>query len=115
MDDDIFNLLEDSLSESEEIKRPYDQEAEDDMDEFMDNVMLAADMAADSRGFFMITITIESVKGRLAYVPRLFAAFADDDVADVLQTEIVNVAHIIEEQEPRSSRLRRMLRRRRKK
>jgi hypothetical protein len=82
---DLFNLLEDSLNNTS-------TEPMDEMEDFIDNVMLAADMAADSSGFFMITVTIENVDGKMAYVPRIFCTCADDDIATIIESEIVNIA-----------------------
>ncbi len=113
---ELFELLEDSLNCRPVKPQFYDQETEE-MEEFIDNVMFAADMAAESRGFFMITVSLESVDGKLAYVPRLFAACADDDIATIIQSEIWNIAAITHDETPIDEgtsfeRLRRILRKR---
>lgn len=110
--DDLFELLEESLNNRPVKPKFYDQETEE-MEEFIDNVMLAADMAAESRGFFMITVSVEPVDGKIAYVPRLFASCADDDIATVIHAELLNIA-AISHQQTSFDKLKKLLRRRKR-
>jgi len=91
---DIFNLL--SLSLGDAI--PAEPDPLEEMEEFIDSVMLAADMAAESRGFFMLTVSVEPVDGKLSYVPRIFCTCASDEIADIIQSEILNIAAVAHEE-----------------
>jgi hypothetical protein len=81
---DLFNLLDNSLR-----NRKVQEVSEED---FIDGVMQSADLASEGRGFLMISVGITPINGKMAYVPTIISLCANDDVATVIESEILQLA-----------------------